>query len=61
MMPDIYPGQDERKKEIMHAFFKLLDNGKIVHVAEWMHPFGWMLTPEECAKAVLGFLVEVSD
>ncbi|MBW8010492.1 MAG: alpha/beta hydrolase [Chloroflexi bacterium] len=61
IMPDVYPGQDEREKEVMHGLFKLLDQGKIVSIPEWMHPFGWMLTPEAGSKAVLEFLAEVRN
>lgn len=61
MMPDVYPGQDEREKEIMAGLFKLAAHGKIVSVPEWVHPFGWMLTPEAGSRAVLNFLGEVSD
>lgn len=59
MLPDTYPGQDEREKEIMEAFFKLAGKGKIVAVPEWVHPFGWMLTPDSVSEAILEFFAEV--
>ena len=59
MMPDTYPGQSEREVEVMNGFLKLVANGKITYVPEWVHPFGWMLTPEGGSKAVLNFLDEI--
>ncbi len=61
MLPDTYPGQDDREKEVMDGLFKLLDHGKIVYVPEWVHAFGWMLYPDGGSEAVLEFLAEVSD
>lgn len=56
MMPDEIPGQDEREKQIMADLFALTAHGKITAVPGWMHPFGWMLTPEAGSRAVLDFL-----
>jgi len=61
MLPDTYPGQDEREKEVMAGLFKLVDQGKIVYVPDWVHPFGWVLAPEGASIAVLSFLAEFSD
>jgi 2-succinyl-6-hydroxy-2,4-cyclohexadiene-1-carboxylate synthase len=61
MMPDVYPGQDEWEKEIMAGFFKLVKRGRITAVPEWIHPFGWMVTPESGARAVLEFLNDVKS
>jgi 2-succinyl-6-hydroxy-2,4-cyclohexadiene-1-carboxylate synthase len=58
MLPDTYPGQSDREKEIMLGLFELVGRGKIVAVPEWVHPFGWMLTPESVSQAVLAFLYE---
>lgn len=59
MLPDTYPGQSEREKEIMQGLFEIVGQGKIVAVPEWVHPFGWMLTPESVSQAVLDFLDEI--
>jgi pimeloyl-ACP methyl ester carboxylesterase len=59
MMPDVYPGQNEKEKQVMQGLFKLIKKGKIVTVPEWVHPYGWMLTPESGSKAVLEFWSEV--
>lgn len=61
MLPDTYPGQSDREKEVMQGLFKLVGRGEIVAVPEWVHPFGWMLTPEAVSKAVLHFLSEVEE
>lgn len=61
MLPDTYPGQDEREKEIMEAFFELAGRGKVVAVPEWVHPFGWMLTPDSVSEAILEFFAEVRE
>ena len=61
LLPDTYPGQNEREKEVMEGLFKLVDQGKIVSVPEWVHPFGWMLTPESVSKAIIEFLAGITD
>jgi 2-succinyl-6-hydroxy-2,4-cyclohexadiene-1-carboxylate synthase len=61
MLPDTYPGQDDREKEIMHAMFEMVGKGKIVAVPEWVHPFGWMITPEAVSQVILEFLSEVNS
>jgi len=60
MLPDTYPGQNEKEKEVMEGLFKLVAKGKIISVPEWVHPFGWMLTPESVSIAISEFLAEVS-
>lgn len=59
LLPDTYPGQDAREVEIMNGLFALIQNGKIVYVPEWVHPFGWMLAPEGGSKAVLDFIADI--
>jgi pimeloyl-ACP methyl ester carboxylesterase len=61
MLPDTYPGQNEREKEVMEGLFALAGKGKIVAVPEWVHPFGWMLTPKEVSQAVMEFLSQVQE
>lgn len=61
MLPDTYPGQDDREKEVMQGLFDLASGGKIVTIPEWVHPFGWMLDPEGGSKAVLAFLEEITN
>ena len=59
MMSDEYHGQDERELAIMNALFKLAKRGKIVRVSQWVHPFGWMITPEAGSRAVKAFIKEI--
>jgi pimeloyl-ACP methyl ester carboxylesterase len=59
MLPDEIPGMDEKEKAAMEGFFALAGKGKIVYVPGLVHPFGWMLTPDEISKAVLEFLAEL--
>ena len=59
LLPDTYPGQDEKEVDIMQRLFALIRDGRIVYVPEWVHPFGWMLTPESGSKAVLSFFKDI--
>lgn len=59
MLPDTYPGQNAREKEVMHLLFNLAVCGKITTIPEWVHPFGWLLDPAGGSRAVLDFLQEV--
>ncbi len=59
MMPDEIPGQDEKELAIMNALFQLVKHGKIVRIPGWVHPFGWMITPEAGSLAVRSFLEEI--
>lgn len=61
MLPDTYPGQSAREKEIMEGLLKLVKKGEIVAVPEWNHPYGWMLTPKEVSQVVLDFLAELHE
>ena len=59
LMPDTFPGQDEVQLDIMARLFALIQDGRIVRVKDWVHPFGWMLMPESGSKAVLQFLQDI--
>ena len=59
-VPDAIPGQDEREKEIMYSFFSILKNGKITYIPEWVHPYGWLITPREVSLTILEFIRESS-
>ena len=54
------PGEDllgnEREKAAMEGLRELAEQGKIVKVIGWEHPYGWLLNPEEACKAILQFL-----
>jgi len=59
MLPDEDDLQNERTKTAMKGLCQLASKGKIVSVPGWVHPYGWLLDPEEMSKVILGFLVEV--
>lgn len=61
MMSDEIPGQDEKELAIMDALFRLVKHGKIVRIPGWVHPFGWMITPEAGSKAVKSFIEEIRE
>lgn len=54
MLPDeeILPNE----KRAMEKLSRLAQNAKIVSVPGWVHPFGWLLDPEEMSKVILEFL-----
>ena len=59
MLPGEADMQDERAKIAMKGLSQLVSRGKIVPVPGWVHPYGWLLDPEEISKVVLGFLAEI--
>jgi 2-succinyl-6-hydroxy-2,4-cyclohexadiene-1-carboxylate synthase len=59
MLPGEDDMQDERTKIAMKGLSQLVSKGKIVAVPGWVHPYGWLLDPEEISKVILGFLAEV--
>ena len=54
------PGEDvlenEREKAVMEGLKELAEQGEIVKVSGWEHPYGWLLDPEAVSKAILKFL-----
>jgi 2-succinyl-6-hydroxy-2,4-cyclohexadiene-1-carboxylate synthase len=56
LLPDSVPGQDEREKEIMEGFNQLLKRGRIEYIPEWVHPYGWLITPERASLTIYHFL-----
>ena len=61
MLPDEEAQQDERIKKAMQGLCKLVGKGKIVAVPGWVHPYGWLLEPDEMNIVVMGFLVETGS
>ena len=59
MLPDKQDLQSERAREAMKGLKELSRQGKIVPVNGWVHPYGWLLDPEEVSKTILEFLAEV--
>lgn len=59
LLPDTFPGQDECEVDIMQRLFALIGDGRIVKIPDWVHPYGWMLTPKSGSRAVLDFLKDI--
>ena len=52
--------ENEREKAAMEGLKELAEQGQIVYVSGWLHPYGWMLDPEGACKAVLKFLGDIA-
>jgi len=54
------PGEDllenAREKAVMQGLSALAGHAEIVEVNGWVHPYGWLLNPEDACKAILKFL-----
>ena len=48
--------EDEREKAAMKGLRELAEQGEIVEVSGWAHPYCWFLEPEDASKAILKFL-----
>lgn len=48
--------EDEREKTAMKGIRELTEQGEICEVSGWLHPYGWLLNPENASKAILKFL-----
>lgn len=48
--------ENEREKAVMKGLRELAEQGEIVEVSGWVHPYGWLLNPEDGCKAILKFL-----
>lgn len=49
---------DEREKAAMQGLCELAVRGEIVEIDGWVHPYGWLLDPENASKAILEFLAK---
>jgi pimeloyl-ACP methyl ester carboxylesterase len=48
--------ENAREKAAMKELSKLAKQARIETIPGWVHPYGWMLTPEEPSRLVLDFL-----
>jgi pimeloyl-ACP methyl ester carboxylesterase len=48
--------EDEREKALLEELIGLAAQGEIVEVSGWVHPYGWLLDPEDASTAILEFL-----
>jgi pimeloyl-ACP methyl ester carboxylesterase len=60
MLPGEDVLEDEREKAVMEGLRELAEQGQIVEVSGWEHPYGWLLDPEGVCKAILKFLGEIT-
>jgi pimeloyl-ACP methyl ester carboxylesterase len=56
MLPGEEELENEREKAVMEGLGELAEQGEIVRVNGWVHPYGWLLCPEDVSKAILRFL-----
>ena len=56
MLPGEEELENEREKAVMKGLRELAEQGEIVEVSGWLHPYGWLLNPEDVSKAILEFL-----
>jgi hypothetical protein len=56
MLPGEEELENEREKAAMEGLRALAEKGQIVKVSGWVHPYGWLLDPENISKAILRFL-----
>jgi pimeloyl-ACP methyl ester carboxylesterase len=61
MLPGEEELENEREKAVMEGLRELAPQGQIVAVSGWVHPYGWLLNPEEVCKAILKFLGHPAD
>ncbi len=52
--------ENAREKSAMKELSKLAKQARIETIPGWVHPYGWMLTPEEPSHVVLDFLATQS-
>ncbi len=56
------PGEDllknKRAKAAMRGLSKLAKDSQIIEVDGWIHPYGWVLNPDEICETVIDFLRE---
>jgi 2-succinyl-6-hydroxy-2,4-cyclohexadiene-1-carboxylate synthase len=52
--------ENEREKTAMKRLRELAEQGEIVEVSGWVHPYGWLLNPEGASKAILKFLANTA-
>jgi len=59
MLPGEEALKDEREKAAMKGLKGLAKHGQIEEVSGWVHPYGWLLNPEDVSKAILKFLGDI--
>lgn len=52
--------EDEREIAALQGLRKLASQGEIVEVSRWVHPYGWLLNPENASIAILKFIAKTT-
>ncbi len=61
MLPDQDLLENERETAAMEGLRALAEQGQIAQVHGWLHPYGWLLDPEEASNAILRFLGDTTQ
>jgi len=56
MLPGKEVLENDRERTAMEKLCKLAEQGQIAELSGWVHPYGWLLNPEDASKAILKFL-----
>lgn len=60
MLPEDEESENELTKVAMEGLRKLAVHGEIVKVSGWVHPYGWLMNPENICRTILKFLDETT-
>jgi pimeloyl-ACP methyl ester carboxylesterase len=61
MLPGAELLKNEKAKAAMYKLSSLSPNSVVIIVKDWVHPYGWMLSPDEMCAVVLEFIGNDSD
>ena len=53
--------EDEAEKAAMRGLRDLAKQAQIAEIRGWMHPYGWLLDPDEVCRVILDFLSHLPD
>jgi len=56
MLPGKEVLENDQERAVMEKLCKLTEQGEIAEISGWVHPYGWLLDPEDASKAILKFL-----
>jgi pimeloyl-ACP methyl ester carboxylesterase len=51
---------DPREKDILKKLAELAVQAQIVEIKGWMHPYGWLIDPDQISKVIMEFLGRVT-
>ena len=53
--------ENEIEKTAMRGLRDLARQARIAEISGWMHPYGWLLDPDEVCRVILDFLENITD